>query len=96
MKWSRGEQGSAQHVGLSVQQAAGLRTDSLGEKLALIIRNLPSHEVTLAEIRDLVGQDGLLLLTVFLSIVFLIPVSIPGLSTVFGAAILLIGISRLF
>src|SRR3546814_14042087 len=30
-----------------------------------------------------------------LTLVFLIPVSIPGVSTVFGAAILLVGISRL-
>lgn len=96
MKWSGGEQGSAQHFRLTPQQAADLRTDSLGEKLSRVIRDLPSDEVTLADIRDLVGQDGLLLLTVFLSVVFLIPVSIPGVSTVFGAAILLIGISRLF
>src|SRR3546814_13309755 len=35
------------------------------------------------------------LLTMLLTLVFLIPVSIPGVSTVFGAAILLVGISRL-
>jgi hypothetical protein len=69
---------------------------SLGEKLDAIIQNLPANQVTLAEIRDMLGQEGLLLLTVFLNLVFLIPVSIPGVSTVFGAAILLIGISRLF
>ena len=56
---------------------------------------MPSHEVTLGEIRDLVGPDGLLMLTALLTIVFLVPVSIPGVSTVFGAAILLIGISRI-
>jgi hypothetical protein len=70
-------------------------TDSPGEKLRVIIANLPSHTVTLGEIRDLLGQDGLLLLTALLTIVFMIPVSIPGVSTVFGAAILLIGFSRL-
>ncbi|MBN1545423.1 MAG: exopolysaccharide biosynthesis protein [Syntrophaceae bacterium] len=69
---------------------------SLGEKLDAIIRNLPPDQVTLAEIRDLLGQEGLLLLTAFLTLVFLIPISIPGVSTVFGAAILLIGFSRLF
>jgi hypothetical protein len=73
-----------------------LMTDSLGEKLNVIIGNLPSGGVTLAEIRDLVGQDGLLILTAFLTLVFMVPVSIPGVSTVFGAAILLIGICRLF
>ena len=69
--------------------------DSLEEKLKVVAGNLPSGGATLAEIRDLVGQDGLLILTAFLTIVFMIPVSIPGVSTVFGAAILLIGISRL-
>jgi hypothetical protein len=76
-------------------QQAESRTDSLGEKLKVMIGNLPPGEVTMAEIRDLVGQEGLLLLTVFLTIVFMVPVSIPGVSTVFGTAILLISISRL-
>jgi hypothetical protein len=73
---------------------AELCMDSPGERLEAIIKALPPDEVTLAEIRDLLGQDGLLLLTIFLTIVFLIPVSIPGTSTVFGAAIMLIGVSR--
>jgi hypothetical protein len=69
--------------------------NSLRERLRVIIADLPPDKVTLAEIRDLLGQDGLLLLTVFLTIVFLIPVSIPGTSTAFGAAIVLIAVSRL-
>ena len=68
---------------------------SITEKLELVLGNLPPDRVTLEEIRDLIGQDGLLLLSAFLTLVFLVPVSIPGVSTVFGAAILLIGISRL-
>jgi len=80
---------------LSQLQQVELRKDSLGGKLRVVIGNLPSSGVTLAELRDLVGQDCLLLLTAFLTIVFMVPVSIPGVSTVFGAAILLIGISRL-
>jgi hypothetical protein len=67
---------------------------SMGVKLKNIIRKLPPEKVTLAEIIDIFGQDGLLLLCIFLTIVFLIPVSIPGMSTVFGTAILLIGICR--
>jgi len=73
-----------------------LQKESLGEKIKTIADRLPPEGVTLAEIRDIVGQDGLLILTAFLTIVFLVPVSIPGVSTVFGAAILLIGITRLF
>lgn len=73
-----------------------LDQESLGEKIELIIQKMPPGEVTLSAILDIVGYDSLLLLTVFLSLVFLVPVSIPGVSTVFGGAILLIGIARLF
>ena len=73
-----------------------LRSESIGEKIGDITESLPPGDVTLAEIMDAVGQDGLLILTAFLTLVFLVPVSIPGVSTVFGAAILLIGLSRLF
>ncbi|MBN1852416.1 MAG: exopolysaccharide biosynthesis protein [Pirellulales bacterium] len=77
------------------QQAELQMENSLGEKLKVLVGSLPSSGVTVAEIRDLVGQDGLLVFAAFLTIVFMVPVSIPGVSTVFGAAILLIGISRL-
>jgi hypothetical protein len=69
---------------------------SLGEKLETVIKNLPATEITLIEILDSIGHDSLMFLTLFLSLVFLVPVSIPGVSTVFGSAILMIGISRLF
>lgn len=68
---------------------------TLVEKLETVIQNLPTKEVTLIEILDNIGHDSLMLLTIFLALVFLVPVSIPGVSTVFGSAILLIGISRL-
>lgn len=68
---------------------------SLGEQLAAIIRDLPEDKLTLGELLVVFGDEGLLLLTMLLTLVFLIPVSIPGVSTVFGAAILLVGISRL-
>ena len=87
---------SADHIHLTRQQEAELQEDSLGEKLKVVIDKLPPEGVTLVEILDLVGKDSLMLLTVFLSLVFLIPVSIPGVSTLFGAAILLIGVNRLF
>ena len=71
------------------------RTGSLEENLEAVIDRLPSSDgVTLAEIRDLVGRDSLLLLVAFLTLVFMVPVSIPGVSTVFGGAILLIGVCR--
>jgi len=73
-----------------------LRAESLGEKLETVIKQMPPTEITLREILDMIGDDSLMFLTIFLSLVFLVPVSIPGVSTVFGSAILLIGISRLF
>ncbi len=59
------------------------------------MKDLPPEGVRLSEIRDQFGKDGLMLLTAFLTLVFLVPVSIPGVSTVFGAAILMLGITRL-
>ena len=69
---------------------------SLGEQVAGIIERLPPDKLSLGELLDVFSDEGLLLLTILLTLVFLIPVSIPGVSTVFGAAILLVGISRLF
>lgn len=68
---------------------------SLGQQLADIIERLPPDALSLGELLDVFSDEGLLLLTILLTLVFLIPVSIPGVSTVFGAAILLVGLSRL-
>lgn len=67
--------------------------DSLSEKLQKIIDSFPEDKLTLSEIRDLLGRDGMLFFIALLSVVFLIPISIPGVSTIFGGTILLIGIS---
>ncbi|MEW6381632.1 MAG: exopolysaccharide biosynthesis protein [bacterium] len=66
---------------------------SFGETLDEVIDRLPPDSVTLETVMDLIGQDGLLIFCIFLTIPFLVPVSIPGVSTVFGLIILLIGIS---
>lgn len=71
------------------------RAGSLGDQLQAIIVELPEDQLTLGELLQVFGDEGLLLLTILLTLVFLIPVSIPGVSTVFGAAILLVGVSRL-
>lgn len=68
---------------------------SLVEKLQSVIDSMPPEGVTLAQIRDLIGREGVMLLVAFLTIVFLVPVSIPGVSTVFGGAILVLSLSRL-
>jgi len=84
-----------EHIILTQIEEAELETESLGEKIEFIIKKLPPHEVTLNEILDIVGVDSLMLLTIFMSLIFLVPVSIPGVSTVFGLGILLIGITHL-
>jgi hypothetical protein len=69
--------------------------DSLSEKVKKIINKIPDKNLTLSEIVNLLGNDGLLLFAALLSIVFLIPLSIPGFSTVFGVIIFFIGLSHL-
>ncbi|MBL9189863.1 MAG: exopolysaccharide biosynthesis protein [Opitutaceae bacterium] len=67
----------------------------LGDQIESAIASLPPGEISLGRMLLHFGQNGLLVLTVLLTLVFLIPVSIPGVSTVFGAAILMVGLSRL-
>lgn len=74
----------------------GSANAALVEKLELIIRELPPKSLSLGELRDRVGQDGLLLFAALLTLVFMVPVSIPGVSTIFGGCILIVGICRVF
>jgi hypothetical protein len=67
----------------------------LSDQLEKLINDLPDDRLTVSELIDRCGEEGLLLVSALLTLVFLIPVSIPGVSTVFGAVILLIGFSRL-
>jgi hypothetical protein len=69
--------------------------ESLAEKMRATLDKLPEEGVTLVTIRDMIGREGMLIVTAFLTIIFLVPVSIPGISTVFGGAILLLSLSRL-
>ncbi|TKT75061.1 exopolysaccharide biosynthesis protein [Aquamicrobium sp. LC103] len=66
--------------------------DRLSATLANAIDSIEGDTVTLRRLLELVGEQGLLLLCALLTIPFLLPVSIPGVSTVFGAAIILISI----
>ncbi len=52
-----------------------------------------SETVTVRELLELVGEQGLLLFCAFLAVPFLLPVAIPGTSTVFGLLMLLIGVA---
>lgn len=63
---------------------------SLRETLETTINEVRGRHVTLREIIAHTGEQGLLLLCALLTLPFLLPVSIPGVSTVFGLAIILI------
>ncbi len=66
--------------------------ESLHSALTNAIDQIDGDTITLRRLLVLVGEHGLLFLCALLTIPFLIPVSIPGVSTVFGAAIILIAI----
>ncbi|MGE7369174.1 exopolysaccharide biosynthesis protein [Neorhizobium sp. NPDC001467] len=66
---------------------------SLTESLQTLVDGIRGQSITLRELMDAVGEQGLLLLCAVACLPFLIPVSIPGVSTVFGAAIILISIA---
>jgi hypothetical protein len=63
------------------------------DALLRAVDTIQGRTVTLRELIDLIGEQGLLFLCALLTLPFLIPVSIPGVSTVFGAAIILISIA---
>ena len=69
---------------------------TLRETLSSLQNALPDRGVTLSMVLELLGKKSFLILATFLALPFLAPVSIPGTSTVFGAIILLIGMSLVF
>jgi hypothetical protein len=69
---------------------------SLKQALQEIAGRLPAEGLNIKALVQSLGREGLLLLCVLLSLPFLLPVSIPGVSTVFGALIFLIGLAILF
>ena len=60
--------------------------ESLHGALTRAVDRIEGETITLRQLLELVGEHGLLFLCALLTIPFLIPVSIPGVSTVFGAA----------
>src|SRR5690606_40876837 len=66
---------------------------SLGETLSRAIDGIQGESVTLRNLMTAIGEQGLLVLCAIATLPFLIPVSIPGVSTVFGAAIVLLAVA---
>jgi hypothetical protein len=68
----------------------------LGETLRGLARSITGETVTVREMLSLIGEQGLLLALMFLTLPFLIPISIPGVSTVFGLVAILISLGVTF
>ena len=66
---------------------------TLSLALKRTIASIQGDSVTLQQLLTLIGEQGLLCFCTILTIPFLLPVSIPGVSTVFGLVIILIGVS---
>lgn len=65
---------------------------TLSATLARTAQSLNSEKVTVRQLMESVGEQGLLFFCMILTIPFLLPVSVPGVSTVFGLVIILIGV----
>lgn len=68
----------------------------LGETLRGLARAITGETVTVRELLAMVGEQGLLLALMFLTLPFLLPISIPGVSTVFGMVAILISLGITF
>ncbi|WP_296020868.1 exopolysaccharide biosynthesis protein [uncultured Agrobacterium sp.] len=68
-------------------------SENLSTVLQRLIDQLRGKTITLRELMEAIGEQGLLLMCAIASLPFLIPVSIPGVSTVFGAAIIMISLA---
>lgn len=66
---------------------------SLGDALEHAINAIEGDTVSLRQLLALIGEQSLLLLCALLTIPFMLPVSVPGVSTVFGLAIIMISLS---
>ena len=63
------------------------------DMLEQVVNGIDSDYITLRDIVRLLGEQGLLLICALLSLPFLFPISIPGVSTVFGAGIILVSVA---
>ena len=65
---------------------------NLSRALLDAAKSLSGETASVRELLALIGEQGMLMFCIFLTIPFLVPVSIPGVSTVFGLLVILIGI----
>ena len=69
------------------------RDETIRTALERTVATIQGPRVTLRDLLLILGDHGPLLLCAVLTVPFLLPVSIPGVSTVFGLAIFLLGFS---
>lgn len=65
----------------------------MSETLADVAAALPPEALTVRELLERLGEQGLLLACIIVALPYLIPVSLPGMSTVSGVLIALVGIA---
>lgn len=65
----------------------------LSEALTATRAAVSGHSVTLRELLGLVGEQGLLIFCAILAMPFLLPVTLPFMSTALGAPMLMIGVA---
>ncbi len=71
-------------------------TASLSRALRDLAHSIDGEKVTVRELLSMIGEQGLLLALMFLTLPFLVPISIPGVSTVFGLVAILVAIGVTF
>jgi hypothetical protein len=75
---------------------SGVKIHDSPGRLSVTLREVSSalsgETISLRQLLDLIGEEGMLLVCAVLTLPFLIPVSIPGVSTVFGLAIVLFAV----
>ncbi len=64
----------------------------VSDTLSEAARAIPVEGMTLSQLLGTLGEQGLLVFCIFLTIPFVLPIQIPGLSTVFGLLIALIAL----
>jgi hypothetical protein len=86
------------NMGCFMRDLAGINdtSEKISDMLTHTITLIDGKSVTLRDLIGRIGEQGFLLLCALLTLPFLLPVSIPGVSTVFGVAILLISLAITF
>jgi hypothetical protein len=68
----------------------------LSETLTDIAASLPEGSITVRQLLALVGEQAILLFCIIMTIPFLTPIPLPGISTVFGLLIMLVSVGVIF